>query len=777
MNNTRKSKLELLKQDVTERHGSFVPEMNIFRRDLALWNSAVNYGQSIITTKGGLLLELVKTVTIKIFPHWTLAGEHLIYSSEKHSQNAFFGFKHAVVEEHLEELEAMNFSEEQAVAIPELVKKITQLRGNLVGHPKPESGKEPYEDAYHQKNLEILLARGWMENHSIRDFAKLVKIGFSGLKKEVRNELSGLDIASPEYAEKENFLTAVSLVCDAGILLGKRYAELAREMAGKADNPEEKRRLSMMAETCEKVPGNGAQTFREAVQALWFGHIMTCAEDGINANSIGRLDQILYPYYEKDLASGRITRQEALELMEELACKLYLDYDVQAITLGGVDRNGKCAVNELSYIILEATENFGLIRDLSVRINDDTPEEFIDACSRLIVRGGGIPFIFNDDSFIKALTDRGISPEDATDYAPIGCVELTIPGKANPHAVSGWFNSTKCLELALFNGVDHRSGCQFGPKTGELSTFKSFDELYKAYCAQVKFFADRMVYRCNAGELKQRDFGPMPCWSLLTDDCIKRGKDITNGGPLYNYHSICFLGAPDTADSLFAMKKCLFEEKNVDPETLLEALRNDFSGFEILQKQLRKLPKYGNDISEVDLLTKQVCDDFISLMDTMRSPLDGRYFVHLFTFILNLSFGRAVGAMPDGRNAETPLAYSLSAHQGRDEKGLTAMLNSLAKQPHDKAAGGSAAIIDINPSLLQGSGKEKLMSNIIRTGLKMGIGQMQWNITTVEQLEKARKDPDRYGNTPVRVAGYSQMFKLITPELQDHIIARTKHQS
>jgi len=731
-------KNEILKKDVISRGGSFIKGLNPFIRNYALWKATIS-NTSPVETRANLLLELVKISPIEINPYWTLAGEHLV------GVGAFFADK---PQQQFEALSKEINLETGYNEIQGAVEKF-QINGRVLSGEPEKYPKGKYHGWDFSGTDKVYAAMGWMENHSIRDYAKLVRIGFGGIKKEIEAQ-----------AIKTDFLKAALSICDAGILLGKRYAEQARKLG-----------LDEMAQMCERVPEHGATTLREAVQALWFGHILTCGEDGINANSLGRIDQILYPYYAED----NISREEALDLMEELTCKLYLNYDVQAITLGGVDADGKCAVNDLSYIILEATENMEIIRDLSVRINNDTPTEFIDKCSKMIIKGGGIPFIFNDDCFIKAMTDRGIKLEDARDYAPIGCVELTIPGKANPHAVSGWFNSTKCLELALFNGVDPSSNRQIGPQTGKLESFSSFEELYEAYSRQLDFFAEGMVYHCNQGELMQQKYGPLPCWSVLTDDCIKLGRDITDGGAIYNYHSICFMGAPDTADALFAVQKCLFEEKSISANELLTAMKENWLGHESLHKRLLNLPKYGNDIEELDQITNKVCNDFISLMDKQKSPLAGRYFVHLFTFRLNIPFGKAVGAMPDGRKAGVPLAYSLSAHQGRDQEGLTSMLKSLSKQPHSKAAGGSAAIIDIHPSLLTGKDNYKLLSSIIRSALKMGVGQLQWNVTSVEQLENAKIDPENHGNIPVRVAGYSQMFKFLDPELQDHIIARHKH--
>jgi len=531
-----------------------------------------------------------------------------------------------------------------------------------------------------------------------------------------------------------------------------------------------------MAERCRRVPEHGARTLIEAAQSLWFAHILTCGEDSINANSIGRLDQILQPYYVADIAAGRITRDQALELMSELACKMYLDYDVQAITLGGIDVAGNSAGNDMSWIILEAGDTVEFVRDVSVRLSARTEPEFVDYCAVLIAKGGGIPFIFNDDCFLPALTERGIRPEHVWDYAPIGCIELTIPGKANPHAVSGWMNSLKCLELALFGGQDPRSGEQIGPAAPTLPDFGSYEDLAVAYRRQLEHFAGHMVYFCNRGELSQRERGPLPCWSVLTDDCIVRGRDLTDGGALYNYHSVCFLGTANTCDSLAALKHLLYDESVVDPIVLLDALRADFEGFEDLrQLLLTRAPKYGNDCDDVDLIARDVATHFIEVMDTHRSPLGGRYFVHLFSFLCNIQFGKMCGATPDGRRAGEPLAYSLSAHQGRDEEGVTAMLKSLAKMPHDRAAGASAAIIDLDPRLVADESGAQRLSQLIQTAISMGVGQLQWNVTTAERLRQAQEDPEKYGNITVRVAGYSQMFKLLNHDLQEHVIARTKH--
>ena len=772
------NRIEELRDQVMTRHGSMIASdaENPFVLDVALWRAA-RPGRSVVQQRAAFLHEQVGLAAIDVPPLWTLAGEHLPKASRTFAFAAnpppdtslarkAYGLSEGEVLQARERVDewigrrAHSPGGHQYVDIGEMDQALDESRGSWGG----------------SESRHVFWARGWMENHSIRDYARVLREGFGGIRSEIEERLASADITDPGYPRKENFWRAGLHVCDAGILLGKRYADLAEDRAKSSRSPEEAARLRLIAETCRRVPEHGARTLHEATQALWLAHVLTCGEDGINANSIGRLDQILQPYYEADVAAGRLRREEAGELMEELACKMYLDYDVQAITLGGVDTSGECAVNDMSRIILDATGDVGFVRDVSVRLGAHSPQDFVDQAARLIARGGGIPFIFNDDCFVHALSARGIPPEDARDYAPIGCIELTIPGKANPHAVSAWMNSAKCLELALFGGRDPRSGRRIGPATTPLTEMVEYGQLVAGYRAQLEFFSRQMVYVCNRGELEQRERGPLPCWSVLTDACIERGRDITDGGPLYNYHSICLLGTANTADSLMAVRKLVFDEKAIEPAALLAGLEANFEGHEDQRKMLLNgAPKYGNDEPEVDRIAREVADHFIGLMDGFRSPLNGRYFVHLFSFRCNIEFGRMVGATPDGRRADEPLAYSLSAHQGRDQEGVTAMLTSLSRLPHGDAAGATAAIIDLDPKLVEGEEGLARFSQLIRTAIDLGVGQVQWNITTAERLRQAQQDPEKYGNITVRVAGYSQMFKLLTPELQEHVIARTKH--
>jgi formate C-acetyltransferase len=486
---------------------------------------------------------------------------------------------------------------------------------------------------------------------------------------------------------------------------------------------------------------------------------------------------MLWPCYERDVGDNGLTREQALELVHCFHLKLYQTYDVQQATVGGQKPDGSDATNELSYLALEAIRSLGLIRCQSVRVCATTPAELLRLAVDLVAKGGGIPFFFNDEPIIAALVEKGIPIEEARDYAIIGCVEITIPGRSFPHAVSHMMNVAKCLELALYGGFDPHIGQQAGPRTGDAATFTSFEQLWDAYRAQLEFWAERAAYWSNCGELAQEDLDPLPYRSILTSDCIERGLDIAWGGARYNYHSTCAIGIPNVADSLAAVRKLVFEEQALTMAELLEALRANFAGCEeVRQMLLHRAPKYGNDEPYVDQLAAGIARHYCETMHNLRTVRGGRFHAHLFSFVWHVNpCGRGTGALPDGRMAGEPLAYSLSPMQGRDFQGLSAVLNSLARIPHHLAAASSSAIIEIDPKLLEGDGRERL-AQAVRAALDQGVGQLQFNVVSAEMLERAREHPEQYQNLAVRVSGYSYRFCLLDPEMQEHIIRRTKHE-
>lgn len=622
----------------------------------------------------------------------------------------------------------------------------------------------------------IFFGWGYSLNHSVRDYAKVLRVGFEGIKHEIETALERLDWKRPEDIRRRLFLQSALRIADAACQMGRRYADTARARAKRTRSATRRAELLRIAEVCEQVPARPARNLREALQALWFAHMITFWEDHLNANSIGRIDQILWPAYERDARENGLTREQAIELLHCFHLKLYQTYDVQQATVGGQKPDGSDATNELSYLVLEAIRSLGLIRCQSVRVCRTTPRELLRLAVDLVAEGGGIPFFFNDDAIIPALVVKSIPIEEARDYAIIGCVEITIPGRAFPHAVSHMMNVAKCLELALHDGFDPHTGKQLGPRTGDAARFARFEQLWDAYKAQLEFWAERAAYWSNCGELAQEDLDPLPYLSILTDDCIERGLDIAWGGARYNYHSTCAIGIPNVADSLAAVRKLVFEDQAISMADLFEALRANFDGHEPLRQMLlHRAPKYGNDEPSVDELAAQVARHYCETMHDLRTIRGGRFHAHLFSFIWHVNpCGKGTGALPDGRKAGDPLAYSVSPMQGRDFRGLSAVLNSLARIPHHLAAASSSAIIEVDPKLLEGEGRERFVE-AIRTALDQGVGQLQFNVVTAETLEAARQCPESYQNLAVRVSGYSYRFCLLDPDMQDHIIRRTKH--
>jgi len=624
----------------------------------------------------------------------------------------------------------------------------------------------------------VYFGSGASLNHSIRDFAKVLRVGFDGIVAEIGAALARCKPERPGEKDRLDALGSMKIAAEAAGRIGERYAAVYARAAEACDNPQRASEYHELTAICRRVPRQPARTLHEAIQALWFAHVITCAEDHINANSIGRIDQILWPYYHADVEAGRIDHSRAAQLLAALWIKLYQDYDVQQTCLSGQTPDGDDATNELSHLCLDVTEALGFVRCLSVRIHHRTPRPFLRRTMELVGRGGGIPFIFNDDAIIPALGFSGITdPRDARDYAMIGCVEVTIPGRTNPRAVSHMFNVAKCFELAIHDGVDPANGKRIGPRTGGgLARWRTFKQAYNAYTKTVKHFARHAAAMSNFGETLQDHWHPQPFRSCLTTSCIERGRDVVAGGAKYNYHSCCMIGGPNVADSLHVLDQLVFKSKRVDRAELLEALRTNFADAEPLrQRLLRRCAKYGNDVADVDGLAARVAEDYCRLMNGLRTRFGGRFHVHLFSFVWHLDpCGAKTGALPDGRRAGEPLAYSISPMQGRDERGLTAVLNSLARMPHHLAAGSSSAIIEIDPALFEPDHIDRTV-DIVTTAIERGVGQLQLNVVNAETLRRAQAKPDKYRNLCVRVSGFSQKFCLLDRQMQDHIIARTKH--
>lgn len=605
-------------------------------------------------------------------------------------------------------------------------------------------------------------------NHTVLGYEQVLKKGFSGLLSEVC------------IAEEKNgplpIYSAMKRICTSALSFGEKYAEKARQLLAANAPGYSRDDLCHIISVCTNVPQNPATSFAEAVQALWFAHIINTWEDNINANSIGRLDQILFPYYSADIEKGDLTREQAFELICCLWLKLYRDYDVQQSAVGGTNPDGTSAVNELSYMMLDATEQLNFIRCLSVRYSASTPRNFIRRALEVVGHvQKGVPFFFNDEVMIPALKSKGISHDDACDYTQIGCVETVIPGKSNPHAVTGEVNLLKAVEYVLANGHS-MAHPEFAPglPTGGLEAIATYEDFYAAVLTQIRRLLD-----LSCGKVRRlRDLSvktaPRPYKSLLTEGCVESGRDFNDAGAKYDYYQIMLCGIPNLADSLAVIRKYVYEDKTYTLGELKAILETNYPDEAVRAEFINKVPKYGNDDDSVDSIAADVTLYSCRVLDELSEKYALSFHAQPFTYLWMIDHGNHSAASPDGRRAGEPIAYSCSAMQGRDFNGLTAIFNSISKLPSDRAPGTTSAIVEADPKLFCDENID-ILTDIFIAASKNGLCNVQFNITDAETLIDAQKHPERHNNLAVRVSGFSQKFNLLSPELQNHIIGRTKH--
>lgn len=603
-------------------------------------------------------------------------------------------------------------------------------------------------------------------NHSVISYEKVLKYGFEGLYDQVIHYENKIG-SNPLY-------NGIKKVCKAAMSIGDKYVLEAKRLLEQNDPAYNSEDLDKIIQICSKVPRYPAETFEEAVQSLWFAHIINTWEDSINANSLGRLDQILYPYYCHDLENGAITKEDAFEYICLLWLKLYRDYDVQQSCIGGITADGKSAINDLSYMMLDATEQLDIIRCMSVRYNKDTDKEFLKRALEVVGHlQKGVPFFFNDDVMIPALVDKGISWDDVYDYTNIGCVETVIPGKSNPHAVTGKTNFLKAMEYALSEGHSMMYP-DFAPgaKTGSLDTFTTYQKFYEAVLEQVDTILDltcSQVKKCY-----DECVDPKPYKSMLTEGCLENAKDFNSGGAKYDYYQIMLGGIPNLADSLAVVRKFVYQDKKYTLRELRQILENNYPDETVRMEFINKSPKFGNDIDEVDNIAVDITNHACDTLEKLSEKYGMSFHPQPFTYLWMIDHGKNSAASPDGRRKGEPIAYSVSPMQGRDFSGLTAVLNTISKFPTKRTPGTTSAIVEVDPKLFTDK-NVGILTDILVASSKKGLSNVQFNTVDAETLLDAKNHPEKYNNLAVRVSGFSQKFNLLEPELQEHIIGRTKH--
>ena len=621
---------------------------------------------------------------------------------------------------------------------------------------------------------------------------KMFRTGLLDLKEEIAESLAKTDLVNdPEGVDKRDELRAMDIVCDAMIRYAERYAERLEELAAEEKDPVRKKELEKMAAICRRVPAHAPTTVHEALQHYWFIHLGVVTElnpwDSFNP---GRLDQSLYPLYKKQLEEGTVTQEEVYEMLQSFWVKFnnhpsppkvgvtaeesntYTDFCL--INVGGVKEDGSDGVNEMSYILLDVIREMRLLQPSSmIQVSKKNPDRFIRAAVEIIKTGFGQPSVFNTDALVQEMLRAGKDVRDARNGGCSGCVETGAFG-TEAYILTGYFNLPKILELTLNDGFDKRTGKQIGLKTGTATDYRTYEELFAAYKAQVQHFMRIKLTGNNIIERIFMKYMPVPFLSVLIEDCIRNGKDYMCGGARYNSSYVQGVGLGSITDMLTALRYHVYDKKTIAMETMEKALANDFKGFEELQYQLvYHTPKYGNDDDYADEQEVQVFDMYYDVLSGHKSPRGADYRVNMLPTTCHVYFGKVTGATPDGRNAWKVLSEGISPVQGADTNGPTAVIRSAAKIDHIKT-GGTLLNQKFTPSLLSTEEGCNNLVHLIRAYFRMDGHHIQFNVVDADTLREAQKHPEDYRDLIVRVAGYSDYFNDLGEDLQNEIICRTE---
>lgn len=623
---------------------------------------------------------------------------------------------------------------------------------------------------------------------------KIYKTGLIGFKERIAQQIAKLDfINDPEATDKRDQLEAMSISCDAMIEFARRHSLLAAERAESRQVSEQQRDdLKEIARVCSRVPEYAPQTFHEALQMYWFIHLGTITElNGWDAMNPGHLDIHLWPFYKKEIEEGTLTRERAKELLScfwikfnnhpappkvGITAKESGTYnDFTNINIGGINRDGSDAVNEISYMLLEIAGELHILQPgNSVHISRRTPERFLKEACKVIAKGYGYPSVFNVDAYIKELVLQGKSLEDAREGGCSGCIEVGAFGK-EAYLLTGYLNVPKILEVTLNNGVDPMSGVRVGPATGDAHTFNSFEQLYRAFVEQLNYVVDLKIGVSNYIDRVFATRMPATFLSVVIDDCIERGRDYYNAGPRYNTSYIQCTGLGTVTDSLSAIKMHVFEKSTFTMERLLTALSNNFEGDEVLRQTIiNHTPFFGNDNDYADSIAKRVYEELYRAIDGKRNIKGEFYHLNMLSTTCHVYFGKVTGATPNGRHKGRAISDGTSPSQGADTNGPTAVIHSLGKLDQTKS-GGTLLNLRFLPSVISGDSNSAKLASLIRSYFALDGHHIQFNIVDTQTLRDAQKRPHEYRDLLVRMAGYSDYFVHMNIDLQEEIISRTEN--
>lgn len=621
------------------------------------------------------------------------------------------------------------------------------------------------------------IARGLLDmGHISPGWENMLAGGLVGLLDQARHQRSHL--ASIAGDSSRAFYEAVEIVYEATIALARRFAEQARRQALCA--PDARDRLLIIAESCERVPAHAPQTFHQALQFVWLMHELIEME-GEMVRSMGHFDRTLYPYYRADLAAGRLTREQAKELIKFFWVKYHARtrgcHNGKNFLFGGQDAECRDVTNELTAVALEAYEELNAPDPkLSVRFFDGTPDWLVYRVADLIRRGHNSFVLMNDDPAIAGMVKMGKTIEDARTFLPIGCYEPAVDGKEAGCTMNLVVNLAKGVELALYDGVDPLSGEQIGPRSGDPRGFAFFDEFLSAYWVQMDFLLERCAEYIRAHEQQWPQINPSPLIAGTIDDCLLHGKDIGSGGARYNSVGAVGVALANACDSLLSLKQVVFEEQRYSMDQIVKAIDGNYDGQEAMRQYLlHRVPKWGNHDAAADRLACHIADEYCHKIHSFRNARGGPFQAALFSLEFQLSFGQQTGALPDGRKARAPLAPGVGASPGCDRDGVTALMHSVSQLDFTATPNGAVLDVMLHPSATRGTEGLEALVALIKTFFAQGGYALQFNVVDAETLCAAQRDPAQYASLQIRVTGWSVYFVTLPRHEQDMFIARNVH--
>ncbi len=744
---------------------------------------------SIILRRAKMLEHILKNMTIYIGEGDLLAGHQC---SRFRGVSAFPEIGATWMLKEIDTFETrtsdpLHFVSNEKEEFKEILEQWSGISFNeIVNSQLPEDAKFAAENG-----LIAIGSRNTSTGQFIPDYDRLLKTGLNWVIEQAEKNIESVGMETIEDRKKIEYWQALIIANKAVIDFASRYADLAENEAAGCSDDARKKELLRLAEICRKVPAQPPETFYEAVQFIWFIHLCPHMETNNHGISYGRFDQYLYPLYRKSIDSGDITEDEAAEILECLwlktteLIKIRDFYDSQAfasypmwqnLTVGGMTPEGKDACNDLTRLVLRVTDEVETVQpSVSFRWHRGVDQATYEQALKITQRGVAMPAFYNDSLIIPTMLIKGATLKEARDWAIDGCVEPYIPGKEDGRPVVGYMNAVKILEMTLNNGFDPVSGRQLGPETGDPRECRNMDEFMELYKKQMQYFNEMMLKGYNTCSALHAEILPVIFTSGLVEGCIEKGKTLQEGGAKYNF-SGSFITAPaNAADSLAVIEQVVFKNKEMSMDELIKVLADDYEGHEdIRQMFINRVPKFGNDIDDVDKYAHDIVDMIVTDTERYTDPRGGKYVVSIISQSYNVLQGKSVGATPDGRKAFTPLADNASPMMSRDVNGPTAAVRSVSKIDQFQLIYGTLLNQKFDPTVVRGEKGLKILESVV-TGYFTELGQhIQINVIDKETLYDAKKNPSKYPNLMVRVAGYSAYFVDLDPEVQQNIIDRTE---